>query len=402
MSAMFSQRTQWKLTPNELSFRLEALEKQGQPVLNLIESNPTRCGLRYPKRKILRVLSNARNISYEPSGAGLTAAREAIVRYYQSRGFTVDPNRIFLTASTSESYSVLFRLLLNSGEHILVPRPSYPLFEFLAQLNDVTIGFYRLGYDKGWHIDLENFKKSVEAQTRAAVIVNPNNPTGSFLKQKERLEINHLCRQQDMAIICDEVFSDFYFAGDENRIGSMVENNAVLTFTLGGISKSLGLPQMKLGWMVVSGPDDLVTTTIERLEIILDTYLSVNTPAQNALSSWLQLRPVIQRRISRHLRKNRDLITRRLTPGNVCQCLNIEGGWYAVLRLPKNHSEEQWILEFLEADRVLVHPGYFFDFEQEAYIVLSLLVHPRIFKEGFKRILKRVSAVVSSAGAPAS
>ena len=316
-------------------------------------------------------------------------ARKAVNRYYQKRDLNVPLDRILLTASTSEAYSYLFRLLLNPDEGILVPRPSYPLFEFLAQLSDCEINYYPLIYKKNWQIDLEALKNAMTSKTRAIVIVNPNNPTGSFLKREELLEINRFCENKDIAIICDEVFLDYSFSGDAQEI-SLANNSEVLTFTLGGISKSLALPQMKVGWIVASGPKEIVEESLKRLEVISDTYLSVNTPSQNALSIWLSLEPLIQKEILKRLNENREYLIKNLSTQKNCRCLKNEGGWYTILRLPSSRSEDQWALEFLEKDHVFVHPGYFFNFDEEVYIVISLLPQPKIFREGLKRIFNRV------------
>ena len=391
---MFSKRTNWSLAPNKLSVCLEALKKEGHNVLNLAESNPTRCGFPYPKNEILTALHDPNNMIYEPWPSGALAAREGISRYYQKKNLEVPAEKIFLTSSTSEAYSYLFRLLLESGERILVPRPSYPLFEFLTQLNDITIDYYPLVYKKEWRIDLKALERAVSQKTRAIIIVNPNNPTGSFLKQKELLEINNLCRKHGMAIICDEVFLDYPFADNDSRPISLVDNSATLTFVLSGISKSLALPQMKIGWIVTSGPQELMKESQSRLEVIADTYLSVNTPSQNALASWLSQQRSIQREVLKRIEENRKFLTKALSKSQECHCLHGEGGWYVIMRLPSKYSEERWVMDFLKKDHVYVHPGYFFDFKEEAYIVLSLLPQPAVFREGVSRILKRVRAAV--------
>ena len=392
---MFSQRTGWSLSSNQLIARLTTLQNEGKPIIDLTESNPTRCGISYPQDEILSVFHDTKNIIYEPSSQGIVEARRAICGYYKEKSFDISSERIFLTASTSEGYSFLFRLLLNPHDHILVPRPSYPLFEYLANLNDVAIDNYSLVYEDGWDIDMDSLEKSVSSQTRAIVLVNPNNPTGSFVKREEIAQINRMCQKYNLAIICDEVFLDYPFDGKNEKSTSLVGNPEVLTFVLSGISKSLGLPQMKLGWGVVSGPKDLVDEAINRLEIILDTYLSVNTPAQNALKAWFLLRPGIQKEIHRYLNENRQFLFKNISTLDQCSYLNGEGGWYAVLSLPKKLSEEDWVNLFLEKDYVFTHPGYFFDFQDEPYVVLSLLCAPEIFKEGVSRVINRIKVVLS-------
>lgn len=385
---MFAKRTDWKLAQNELMARLEALQKEGAEILNLTESNPTRCRFHYPAEKILPTLSSPQSMDYDPSPLGALKAREAVSAYYQRRTIAVPSEKIILTASTSEAYSFLFRLLLNPGESILVPRPSYPLFEFLAQLNDVEMAHYSLVYDDGWHIDLENLKQSLDASVRAIVLVNPNNPTGSLISPKELLQINEFCKREDIAIICDEVFLDYSFPDHAAQAISLAGNNAALTFTLGGLSKSMALPQMKLGWIVASGPEKLTENSLARLEVICDTYLSVNTPVQNSLQSWLLLTSEIQNEVLARISENYKFLGQNVIDG--CSCLKVQGGWYAILRLPSNQSEEEWAVEFLEKDRVFVHPGYFFDFEEEPFIVMSLLPPAEVFNKGIERIFSRV------------
>jgi len=391
---MFSQRTNWFFDTNPLIARLKAIRDQGEKILDLTESNPTACGFKYPKEKILTALANSKNMSYEPSPRGSLASREAIVSHYQKRGLKVNAEQVFFTASTSEAYAFLFRLLLNPDERILVPRPSYPLFEFLAQLNDVEMDYYSLVYDGKWSIDFKALKQAVTSQHKAILLVNPNNPTGSYIKEEELKELNHICYRHNLALICDEVFSDYRFDQDKKIVPGLAGNSPVLTFSLGGASKSLGLPQMKIGWVIGSGPEELVKPALERMEIILDTYLSVNTPVINSLPSWLKLQSSIQQEISGHLLENRDYLRKKSSSIPSCQCLHVEGGWYAILKLPAVKNEEAWTFEFLEKDRVFVHPGYFFDFEEESFIVLSLLVSPKVFQEGVARILSRLEALL--------
>ena len=388
---MLANRTDWKFKSNQLALRLKTLQESGVEILDLSESNPTQCQFQYLNNQLLSPFVQPENLSYEPSPKGILTARQAVQSYYREKNASVDPEHIFLTASTSEAYSFLFRLLTNPGERILVPHPSYPLFDFLADLNDVQLDFYHLKYnERGWQIDMESLIRQTYSNTKAVILVHPNNPTGSFVKSDELNEIKKLAQEKSMALISDEVFSDYSFLDDPSRAPTLVRNGEVLTFTLSGISKVLGLPQMKLGWIVATGPQEAVNPCIERLEFILDIYLSVNVPVQHALASWFISKNSIQTEITDRIQKNITFLLEQLGTSHPASCLKTEGGWYATVRIPKILSEEEWALEFLEKDHVYLHPGYFFDFEEEAYMVLSLLPHLKIFKEGVSRILARI------------
>ncbi len=384
---MFANRTNWKQTPNRLAVVLEEL-RSGAGILDLTESNPTRCGFSYPQEKILATLGDARNMSYAPCAKGTLRAREAVCSYSQERNITVDPKRIFLTASTSEAYSFLFRLLANPGEAILFPCPGYPLFEFLSGLNDLTHSFYPLKYTDGWGIDLPALRSAVTTDTKAVVFVNPNNPTGSFVKQEEWTEIHKICQEHRLPVICDEVFWDYRFK-ESGPVPGWAGHGENLSFCLGGLSKSLGLPQMKVSWIIVNGPEAEVDAAASRLEIIADTYLSVNTPSQNALEEWFHLRPVIQKEIMQRIRQNREFLIKGLPRG--CELLHAEGGWYAVLKCPDRYDEEQLALDLLKKDHVLVQPGYFYDFPEEPHIVISLLPPEDVFRKGLEKLAARLS-----------
>jgi alanine-synthesizing transaminase len=387
---MFSERTNWKLTQNKITVILERLRRDGEKIIDLTESNPTRCGFSFPSRQILNLLFDPKNVSYDPLAQGGREAREAVCAYYARRGVVVPVERIFLTASTSEAYSFLFRLLVNPREAALFPRPSYPLFEFLVQLNDFEMQHYPLVYEERWRPNLEKFRLALSGKTRAVVLVNPNNPTGSFLHEGELVVINGLCREKGIPLICDEVFLDYVF--DEGTVyPSLAANQENLTFTLGGLSKALGLPQMKVSWIVINGPEELVKEAIARLEIIADTYLSVNTPSQNAMTGWLEFEPAIQKEILSRVRQNRRTVEEIFSGGKDGSLLKAEGGWYAVLKLPKNIPEEDLAIALLEHDRVMIHPGYFFDFEEEPYIVISLLPPEAVFEEGIERLVQRIA-----------
>lgn len=387
--SLFAKRTDWPLAPNRLSAAVGRLREERVPILDLTESNPTRCGFSYPDCDILKPLAGQENLGYAPAPRGDLNAREVVGRYYQEKGLAVSPEQIFLTASTSEAYSYLFRLLADPGGRILFPRPSYPLFAFLGDLNDVRMDTYPLVYGGKWGIDLQEIRRVFGVDTKALVLVNPNNPTGSFVRRRELEELNALCLERRAAIICDEVFADFVLDGEGDYV-SLAGNDRVLTFVLGGISKTLGLPQMKLSWIVINGPAELAEEAGARLEVIADTYLSVNTPAQNALPAWLSLRGAIQGEINARIRENYVFLKEKARGAAGCELLAAEGGWYAVLRIPDRHSEEEWALTFLNKDHVFVHPGYFFDFDAGTFVVASLLPLEHVFREGIQRILTRV------------
>ncbi|MBI5415716.1 MAG: pyridoxal phosphate-dependent aminotransferase, partial [Candidatus Omnitrophica bacterium] len=279
MDNFFSHRTNWPLSSNRIAKVLDQLKKANISFIDLTESNPTRCGFGYPSGRILRPLASDKNLRYEPQPQGSLEAREAVSRYYREQGHEVAVERIFLTASTSEAYSCLFRLLVDAGQEVLFPRPSYPLFQFLGDLNDVALNYYPLAYTDHWHIDFAQMEGCIQPATKAVVLVNPNNPTGSFIKKDELSALNRICRAKNIPVISDEVFADFAFPGSKDAV-SLVNNDAVLTFVLGGLSKTLALPQMKLSWIIVSGPEELAQEACQRLEVIADTYLSVNTPVQ--------------------------------------------------------------------------------------------------------------------------
>ena len=389
---MFSKRTDWKIKPNRLSLELENLNKKGAPLLDLTESNPTRCGFEFYKHLPLECLANPENKNYRPAPQGLKKTREAVAAYYKEKGAEISADQIILTASTSEAYAFLFRLLANPGDTVLVPAPSYPLFDFLADMNDVTLEPYHLSYDRGWHMPFENSAYDAAADAKALITVHPNNPTGSFLKRDELRALNQWACRQNAALISDEVFLDYGFEPSPDRVSTLAANSACLSFALGGLSKSLGLPQMKLGWIAVNGPEALLKTALERLEIIADTFLSVNTPAQNAAAEWLALRGQIQQEIMARLRKNKTFLAAQIKEAPACEMLAQEGGWYSILKIPRTQTEEEWALGLLKNDGVYVHPGYFFNFEKEAFLVLSLLADEKVFQEGVKRILARTKS----------
>jgi len=383
---MFSSRLNWGIPANPLSRLLAQKRASGASILDLTESNPTSAGFSYPVDHILNALADPRSLCYEPAPAGILAARSAVSGYY---GGIVDAERILLTASTSEAYALLFKLLADPGDEILVPRPSYPLFDFLAALESVRVVEYPLVYHAGWETDFDALGRKITPRTRAIVVVNPNNPTGSYLKKSELSELTSLCRRHDLAILSDEVFSDYALAEDARRVSSLVNLDEVLTFSLSGLSKLVGLPQLKLGWIAASGPAQARQEAHERLELIADTYLSVGTPVQWAAAPLLALRESMQGQILQRVRGNLAYLKSQIVPDSPWRVLEPEGGWYAVIQAPRIHTEEDWVLTLLGEDHVLIQPGFFFDFESEAFLVASLLTPPEIFQEGIRRILAR-------------
>ena len=400
---MFARRTGWPLEPNPLTLEIAARRAKGLPVFDLTESNPTRCGFDYDATAILEAFANpafAGSLSYEPDPRGLLAARQAVAGYYAERGVAVEPEQIFLTTSTSEAYSFAFRLLADPGDNVLVPAPSYPLFEYLAVLADVELIHYPLDYDHGWGIRLEAVEVLMNARTRAILLVHPNNPTGSFVKQAESAALAKFAKQHDTAIIADEVFFDYSLesetpspaANQEPKGASHAAHSDALTLMLSGLSKICALPQMKLAWLIVSGPERERQQAIERLEIIADTYLSVATPLALALPRLLETRRAIQPQILKRLGQNLDCLDSKLRGGSPIRRLEAEGGWYVVLKVPAHRSDEEWAVELVRGEGVLVHPGHFYDFAMDGFLVLSLLPRPEVFEEGITRLVDLAGA----------
>ncbi len=383
---MFSSRTNWSLTPNRLSRILRERREAGLPILDLTESNPTRCGLVLDHHDILAPLQNAEAMTYQPDPRGLRVARESVARYYAERGVSLDPSQIFLTSSTSEAYTFVFRLLADVGDSILVPQPSYPLFDFLGNLNDVDVIPYPLAYHNGWQVDLQGLASRWHSRTRAVLVVHPNNPTGSYIRKNELAAIADLCRRSNAAIISDEVFSDYGLDGNSERVVTHAQENSVLTFTLSGLSKISALPQMKLAWIVVNGPAELRRRAEERLEVIADTYLSVSAPIALAAPAWLAQRGAIQSQVIERVRTNLHHLDEVLGPDLPVSRLSVEGGWYAILRVPATRSDEAWAIELLTQTGVSLHPGHFYDFPTEGHLVLSLLPRPDVFANALQRI----------------
>ncbi len=384
---MFAGRTNWDLSGNRFSRALEQHRNAGKELLDLMASNPTQCVFKYDQAAILSALKNRDALHYQPLPKGLPAARAAVAAYYRERssGRGVDPGSIILATSTSEAYSFIFRLLCEAGDELLVPAPSYPLFELLGQIQDLRLAHYSLIYDHGWQMDFGSLRSALTPRSRAVIVVNPNNPTGSFVKPQEIAALNEICSQHEMAIVADEVFLDY--AHNDLPRPSLAFNHDALTFTISGISKICALPQMKLAWMLVSGPDALVREAVRRLEVISDTYLSMSAPLQLALPAFLQQRHELQRQITKRIRANMQELDRQLASYAACRRLQIEGGWYAVLRVPATRSDEDLAIALLEEKSVLAHPGHFYDFPDDGYLVLSLITPLKKFRQGLRRLL---------------
>ena len=382
---MFAKRTSWNLTPNSLSEALAAHRAAGKPLIDLTVSNPTECGFEYDRSAILKALRNPAALSYEPNPRGLESARRAVAGYYADRGDDVSTEDIFLTASTSEAYSYVFRTLCDPGDEVLIPSPSYPLFDFLADIQDVSLVRYPLLYDHGWQIDFHALEQAISPRTRGVIVVHPNNPTGNFIKSGEMEKLNAICSARGMAIIADEVFLDF--AVVEKRPASFAANRSAPTFTLSGLSKICGLPQMKAAWLIVSGPQQRKSEALERLEVIADAYLSVNAPVQLAIPKFLEQRQAFQEQVRSRVRRNLAELDRLLAAQKVCSRLAVEGGWCGVLRVPATRSGEDLVIELLTAKGVYLHPGHFYDFPSDGSLVISLITPGTHFAQGMANAL---------------
>jgi aspartate/methionine/tyrosine aminotransferase len=408
----FSRRTDWNTEESELARAHRRRAAAGEPIADLTASNPTRCGFTYDP-ELLAALASKRALDYDPQPRGLLPSREAVCAYYAGHGVALAPEQIVLTTSTSEAYSFLFRLLADPGDEILVPQPGYPLFDFLAGLDDVKLKAAPLVYDYGWQIDPEGFRRALTPRTRAIVVVNPNNPTGHFTKPWEAAELARLCREFNLALIVDEVFLDYPLAADPpgsasgpgadqaanqdanlgpNLAANLGANGAanpavsfaaglegVPVFVVSGLSKIAGLPQMKAAWIAATGPE--ATAALDRLEVIADTFLSMNAPVQCALPAWLEGRRAIQRQITRRVAANLTELDRQLAPLPAVSRLKVEGGWYAVLRIPAIQPDEQTVIELLDRG-VWLHPGYFFAMPPSGWLVVSLLAPEQEFSRG--------------------
>jgi len=385
----FSSRVPADLGVNRLARAIQDARSRGRQLIDLTLSNPTRAGFVYPS-DLLAPLGHPRGVTYQPEPFGLLEARRAVSADYARRGVTVSADRIVLTSSTSEAYSLLFKLLTEPGDEVLVPRPSYPLFDHLTQLDAVTARPYDLEYHDGWTVDLSSVDRALSERTRALLVVSPNNPTGSFVSRQELKQLAAPCAERGVAIIADEVFAEY-----QTRPGACVDSGRTmevgegLVFSLGGLSKSAGLPQVKLGWMALAGAESLVGAALERLELICDTYLSVSTPVQAAAAELLACGAAIRKQIQTRIASNYRMLAERVEAVPACTLLAADGGWYAVVQVPSIDSEEDLVVALVD-DGVVVHPGYFFDFPRESYVVVSLLPPEHEFAEGVTSVLRHI------------
>jgi aspartate/methionine/tyrosine aminotransferase len=390
---MFSRRVPNDRRPNRLAAALAEVRASGRPLIDLTCSNPTRVGIRYPDT-LLAPLADARALVYAPDPRGLPEARQAVAEIYARRGVRIPPERLLLTASTSEAYSLLFKLLCDAGRAaVLTPAPSYPLFDHLTRLDGVAERRYALDYHGTWDIDLDGLDGTWTDDTRALLVVSPNNPTGSTLSRHESDELVSRCASRGCALIVDEVFCDYPLGSSILADPEAFSRDRCLLFRLGGLSKTAGLPQVKLGWIAVSGPDSLVDEALDRLDLIADTYLSVSTPVQTAARALLDgsrgVREQIHQRVRHNYRTLREVLADTDTGATL---LAADAGWSAVLRVPATRSEEAMALDLLTRDGIVVHPGFFFDFPHEAFLVVSLLPQPAEFARGIRTLLERVHA----------
>jgi alanine-synthesizing transaminase len=390
---MISSRLPKSLEPNSVSRAIAEKRRSGVAILDLTETNPTNVGLAYPK-DLLAPLANPRALEYDPQPLGLWAARAAVAADFRRRGIVISADRVALTSSTSEAYALLFKLLCDAGDKVLVPHPSYPLFEHLTALESVIAVPYALEYHGSWRIDIDSIRRAASDRVRAILIVSPNNPTGSFLHRDDFAAISEIAAAHGWAIIGDEVFADYPLdpAPDATTVLAGAD---VLTFSLGGLSKSTGLPQLKLGWIGVGGPSGKVDEALGAYELIADTYLSVSTPVQAAAAELIAQGTALRAQILARVRRNLDALRKQAASFPAVDVLRVEGGWSAVVQVPQVRSEEALVLELLQHDDVLVHPGFFFDFAREAYVVVSLLLEPARFDHAIARLLKRAGGAAS-------
>jgi alanine-synthesizing transaminase len=386
----FSARTNWETTETDLARALRERKESGRPIHDLTASNPTQCGFTYDEAAILSPLAAPEALIYDPNPQGILRAREAVCAYYRSHGAAVDPSQIFLTTSTSEAYSYVFRLLCDPGDEVLIAQPSYPLFDFLAALDDVKLVPYALFYDHGWHLDIEAVRQRITPRTRAIALVHPNNPTGHFTKAFERAQLEALCVKHGLALIIDEVFLDYPLK--ETGHSFATGPHPALTFVLSGLSKIAGLPQMKAAWISVFGPaafgpDEELRQSFKRLEVIADTFLSMNAPVQHALQHWLAHRHAIQQQIIQRTAGNLETLDALLTEQTMVTRLDVEAGWYAILRIPAIRRDEETAIRLIRESGVSTHPGYFFGFSGDGWLVVSLLTPEIDLKKGLGAII---------------
>ena len=385
---MFSSRTDWNVAPNRFTLAHRQATRTGRKIFDLTISNPTHAGIEYDQGAILDALRNPKALDYDPQPKGFHSVRKAVAEYYSCGPAEVDPESLILTTSTSEGYSYVFRLLCNPGDEILVPKPSYPLFDFLADLHDVKLVPYSLIYDHGWQIDFHSLETACTARSRAVIVVHPNNPTGSYVSAQEKQALENLCAAHNLCLIADEVFLDYAHSLPPQP--SFVANHAVLTFTLSGLSKISALPQMKLAWIAVTGPAADVAGAMQRLEVIADTYLSLNAPVQLAAPVLLDQRKTIQPQLMSRIRTNLAELDRQLAQQKSCSRFEVQGGWYAIVRIPVTRSDEDFAIDLLRQCSVLVHPSHFYDFPGEGHLVLSLIGAREEFPDGVAALLRLV------------
>ena len=384
---MFSSRLRHPAGRNRLAVALERRRAAGHPIIDLTLSNPTRAGFAYPNG-LLEELAQDLSLCYEPQPFGMFSARQAVSQDFTRRGLSVAPDRIVLTASTSEAYSLLFKLLCDPGDAVLAPRPSYPLVEHLTELDGVCLEPYSLEFHGRWELDLEGLREKARSpRMRAIIMISPNNPTGSVVGGSELEAVASIAREHDLALISDEVFAEYPISS--HQPASALLQSGPLTFVLGGLSKSVGLPQVKLGWIAVAGKESLVVDAMERLETICDAYLSVATPVQVAAREFLTAGASVRTQIQTRVRENHKQLVELAAADPACAVLPVEAGWYAVIQVPAVTSEETMAVDLLEQTGVLVHPGYFFDFEREAFLIVSLLPAPQVFASGAQAIFGR-------------
>jgi alanine-synthesizing transaminase len=388
---MFSSRVPSSLANNAFSRALNAARAASRSLIDLTVSNPTKAGLDYPDT-LLGGLDSPDALVYEPEPLGLASARQAVAAEYARRGRAIAPEQIVLTSSTSEAYSLLFKLLCEPGDAVLAPIPSYPLFEHLTRLDGVMLTTYALEYEGRWMLDLTSVEGGWSTRTRAVLAVNPNNPTGSCLSHAEENTLARLCASGRTALILDEVFADYPLTNDLPRHDSKDEDVECLTFRLGGLSKSVGLPQVKLGWLTVEGPATDVREALTRLEFICDAYLSVSIPVQKAAPELIARGQLVRSQIAERIRGNYERLRQLIAVHPALEVLVAEAGWSAVVRVPARKTEEEIVLELLDRDAVVVHPGFFFDFPREAFLVLSLLPPAEVFEEGVRRLADRLGS----------
>lgn len=390
-SLRFSERTAQNDVPNRLTTALARAQERGHTVLDLTASNPTTAGIPYDAHAILAALSDPRAMRYTPAPFGLAEARAAVAKDWSARaGFGVQADRIALTASTSEAYAALFKVLCDPGDEVLVPTPSYPLLDFLAAFDSVVLRPYPLVYAGSWHVDLDAMRAAIGPRTRAIVVVSPNNPTGSYLRASEL----DAMLDTGLPVVSDEVFATYPLHTDappEGRVATVLGAKRGLALALSGLSKLAALPQMKVGWIGAAGDHALVTEALARLELVLDAYLSVSAPVQHALPALLTTRALAENAIRARTRANLSVLERALVGAPSTTLLDIEAGWYALVRVPETRTDEEWSIRLVEEDSVHVQPGYFFDMHRGAHLVVSLLTEPDVFERGVARIAARIA-----------